>query len=283
MFISNNREIPQLVFGETMKRFSFFTSERNRGASKTIRADQVAEFLGARINPVSNFDNDICIYVKCYPPDDCPINSYFDMNDIYPFTEWIIGHPKVKVIVMSKMAQEYISKVADRDDIVLLPQHHCNYLREKREREEICTAGIVGGKRSCEFDHSKLKAMLGDIGVGYIECLHPNSREQVVDFYKEIDIQIVFRPRRTMYMTTSTSLKLANACSFGIPTVAFPERAFIDEFDGCFLPVNTPEEIIKEVKRLREDRALYNHLSMMGRDRAEKYHIEHIAKLYQQL
>ena len=79
-----------------------------------------------------------------------------------------------------------------------------------------------------------------------------------------------------------SSLKLANASSFGIPTVAFPEEVFVNEFDGCFVPVHTPEELIRGVRELM-DISVYNDLAEKSRDRSEKYHIEHIAELYQQL
>jgi hypothetical protein len=40
---------------------SFFTK---KGGSGEIRGKQVAEYIGARLNPETNFEKDLCIYVK---------------------------------------------------------------------------------------------------------------------------------------------------------------------------------------------------------------------------
>ncbi len=267
-----------------MKQFSFF--KNNTGISGLIRADQISAFLGGRVNPASGYENDICVYTKCYPPDNFPERSYYDINDHWPFIEWANAHPKIKVIAISRIAQRYIMNMVDRADIIFIPQHHCNFDRESRNRKEVITAGIIGGRRSYELNHNKLAKSLKEIGIDYVECIHPQTREQVVDFYKRIDIQIVFRPRRSLDQRAgrlSSSLKLANACSFGIPTVSYPEDSFVDEFDGCFISVKTEVDLISSVRRLMIDKGLYEHLSIKSKEISEKYHIENIANLYKEL
>jgi hypothetical protein len=268
-----------------MKRFSFFKLDRCAGCA--IRADQVSEYLdSARVNPTEGYENDVCIYSVIKPPEDHPENCYWDMYDIFPFADWAMENPEVKIITLSNSGRDYVSSVLDRDDIICIPQHHCNFDREVRERDEVRTAGIVGGLRSYEWDRIFLRHYLEDMGIEYIETLHPRNRKSVVDFFKRVDIQIVFRPRRSRSKSAgmlSSSLKLANACSFGVPTVSLPERAFVDEFDGCFLSVNSHDELLKGIKKLKDDPIFYKELSEKARERAEKYHIENIVKLYQQL
>jgi hypothetical protein len=43
------------------------------------------------------------------------------------------------------------------------------------------------------------------------------------------------------------------------------------------------DEMVNEVKKLKEDQMYYDYWSHVGIDKAEEYHIEHIAELYKQL
>lgn len=273
-----------------MKNFSFFTSEIFTGklsSAGDVRGYQIAEKLGARVNPKSDYENDICIFVKCYPFENFPEKTYYDMGDQYPFAPWILAHPSAKVIAMSRVMREHIFEKVNRNDIILIPVHHCNYLCEVRERKEVSVVGVIGGFRSFEPRKKRwLISTLKSIGIDYIEVNHPGSRELVVDFHKKIDIQIAFRPIRSTAPLTGklgTSVKLINAGSFKIPTVSYPEPAFVDEFDGCFLSVNTLEELITGIKKLKEDPVFYKELSEKAWERSQKYHIDEIMPLYQKL
>lgn len=268
-----------------MKRFSFFKLDNCAGC--TIRADQVSEYLeNAKVNPTEGYENDVCIYSVIKPPEDHPENCYWDMNDIFPFVDWAMENPEVKIITLSNPARDFVASVLGRNDVICLPQHHCNFDREVRQRDEVRTVGIVGGMRSYEGDKIFLRHLLEDMGIRYVECIHPRTRSAVVDFYRRVDIQIVYRPGKYNSRGPgflSSSLKLTNASSYGIPTVSLPEKAFVDEFDGCFLAVNSRDELLKGIKKLKDDPVFYKELSEKARERAEKYHIENIVKLYQQL
>lgn len=268
------------------KRFSFFGSVGGKSITGVIRAEQPATFLGGRMNPTLGHENDICIYSWIEPPMDCPKNTYLDLGDRYPFQRILITRPELSVITMTRFGRDFVFTKIQRDNIVIIPQHHCNYLEEKRERRDILTAGIIGGFRSYEGVNAPLLGTrLQEIGVQLAVCIHPRSRVSVVDFYKKIDVQIVFRPVRSnsRMRMLSTPLKLENASSFGIPTVSYPEMSFVDEFDGCFLPVLTEDAVIEGVKKLKDDPVLYSELSTRGIEVAKKYHIRNIARLYEQL
>lgn len=241
-----------------MKQISFFRHKRSR-TSNLIRADQISEFISAKINPIDGYENDVCIYVKQFPLDHFPENSYFDINDLYPCLPWILEHPTIKVITISRVEQRYVSTSLKRDDVILIPQHHCNYLREQREREDVMVAGVIGGNRAYEGNREELSSMLKDIGVEYIDCIHPRTRQEVVEFYKKIDVQLTYRPRRSTrrgVKELGSSLKLINAGSFGIPTVCYPEPTYVDEFEGCFLSSLTVSDLVSNVAKLKEDRML---------------------------
>lgn len=266
-----------------MKQFSFFKRENNVGGS--IRADQIAPYLNARVNPTSDFENDICIYTNILPPEDTPSKAYWDLNDFWPFKEWAIEHPNVNLIAMSRVAQQFVSRAINRDAI-FLPQHHCNFLRERRQRDEVKVVGLVGGSRSCEVDHDLLRERLNAIGMEYQELMFPRFRNSIVKFYKTVDIQVVWRPRRSKSRGAgmlSTPLKLANAGSFGIPTVSYPEKSYVDELDTCFMQATTFDALIDGVKRLKDDKGLYKEMADECIKQTEKYHIEHIVKRYQLL
>lgn len=270
-----------------MSNISFFKGQSSRFlGSMAIRADQIAERLGAKVDPKEGFENDVCIYIKHTPAEIISEKTYIDIIDFHPqLIAWMKENPSAKVISVSNMAKEYLANELKRDDIIFLPQHHCNYLRETRQDKEVKVAGIIGSRRACEYDIERLREEIEEIGMELLCNYYPKSRESVVDFYKNIDIQIAYRPIRASKIKGRlfSSLKIANACSFGIPTVAFPEAVFIDEFDCCFIPASSPSELISGIKRLKENRQLYEELSVTGKQESEKYHIDHIKELYEKL
>jgi hypothetical protein len=77
--------------------------------------------------------------------------------------------------------------------------------------------------------------------------------------------------------------KLFNAGSFGIPTVAYPELNFENEWKGYYLPANTMVEMIKSLRMLQKDSSFYKTISDRVLIKAEGTHIEKIAKLYENL
>ena len=96
---------------------NFFTRS---GGSGVIRGKQVAEYLGARLNPKEVRD-EVCIYVKFQPPEDFPKNSYLDVIDEPRRIGWLRDHPKMKVIASSLSGYEYLTDVLE-NEVVLIPQ-----------------------------------------------------------------------------------------------------------------------------------------------------------------
>ena len=248
---------------------------RRRGASGEIRGSQMARHFLARINPQEwQYDFDVHIWVKQQPPENFPKNSYLDILDAQKRVPWLIQHPEIGVIASSVTGKEYLEKKLGRDDIYLIPQHHCNYERKVRDRKEILVAGVVGGQGAIQCDIEELKRRLAAIGIEFKWMMGYTKREEICEFYKDVDVQIVWRKQNR---PLKNPLKLVNAASFGIPTVAHPELAY-KEMEGYYWQANTMDELVGTIKKLRKG---FDAQRLV--DKAEEYHIDNISKLYGEL
>ena len=250
--------------------------------SSIIRGDQIAEKIGAKFNPTSGYENDVCIYVKPMVRKDEDFvfegKPYLDIIDGHALGQLALKHPEVAVIVCSKADQEIMSKVLP-NRIVYIPQHHCNFERVKRTRTEIRTVGIIGTTGAFIFIPQEIRDGLKERNIELIEYSRFFSREDIVKFYQKIDLQLVWRPYKKIL---SNPLKIVNASSFGIPTIALDERAF-HEVSGCYFPVHTAKEFLERLNELLRNPVLYDAYSECCLEKAETYHIDNVAKLYQEL
>lgn len=258
---------------------SFFT---HSGGAGLIRGEQIASYLSAKLNPKSGFESDVCIYVKCIPPEKYPRHTYIDVVEDSAGLRWVKNHPEVKLIASSYIIYAYLDTNYGNDKF-FIPQHHCNFERRLRTRTKVDTVGIVGNKASFQHPLDELEKKLRDMGIELKTLIKKrfSSREEIVDFYKQIDIQFVWRPGSDGVLRNP--LKLINAMSFGIPTVAWPEEDFVAEFDGYFSPAKSIDELLAIVKRLKKDNLFYKEMSDKALSNVEDYHIENIAKLYLKL
>jgi len=242
-------------------KFTFF---KTRGGSGRIRGDQIAKKLGGRINPKSGFENDICIFVKLQPPETYPKRSYLDIIDGMHRVRWLLNHKDIGVIASSLTGKEYLEEKLQRD-IILIPQHHCNYDNIISEGDKVGMVGRMSSMRN--FD---IKNHIDN----YFHDFKFKTREDVIESYKKIKIQIIWRD---LYLPLKNPLKVINAASFGIPTVAYPEHAF-KEVEGYYWPVTTIDEMKKTVNKLMDG---------FDKDRlinlAKNYHIDKIADMYRNL
>lgn len=260
--------------------FSFFFKD---GGSGEIRGKQMGEFLGAKLNPKSEYENDVCIYVKHYPHNIVSKNTYVDIVDGVSLVSWLKENEKVKVITTSLTGKEYLEGELKRD-VIWIPEHHCNYENFLRKRNGVQTVGVIGNLKGFGLSISEMYLLFQEIGIDFVFNDSYTSRYDVSYFYMNIDVQICWRPHvNGAHAKLHNPLKLANACSFGVPTVAFPEDNFLKEFAGCFLPAESKEEIINIVKELKEYGDLYDEMSLIGIERARNYHIENVAKMYEGL
>lgn len=252
--------------------------------SSMIRGDQIAEKLGANLNPENWFYDDVAVYVKPHLKKGMDFNfgssrSYIDIIDGHQLGDLLLKHPEVGVIVCSQADYETMSKALPKNKIVLIPQHHCNFERFRRERKGIKRIGVIGEENAFDYLPDGLSKELDKRGIELVKCYKFFSRKDIIDFYMSIDLQIVWRPYKKRL---SNPLKIVNAASFGIPTIALDEKAFW-EVDGCYLPVSNKKELLEAIDRISKSKELYEAISDNCIASSEKYHIDNIAELYKKL
>lgn len=251
-----------------------------RGSS-LIRGNQMAEYLGCRLNPDSGWEKDVCIYVK--PPGLSGIRdgAWVDVmdSDHRVVVRWLRQRPAVNVITFSDMThRQYLASVTNR--LALIPQHHCNFDREVRARKDVSVAGFIGGEIGFCHSFDKMKETLSGLGMDFLVRCRYRTREEVLDFYRRIDVQVVWS-HNEYRLQPKAPLKVVNAASFGIPTVALPPRCY-EEAEGHYIKVGTVDELVWEMYKLK-DRDYYNGWSKKLTSWAEKYHIGRIADMYRGL
>ena len=274
-FLNVNRGQPY-KFGTPIKRGHLMR------VSSLIRAMQISEYLGCKLNPTKGYENDTCIYVKPHVPNGHDFKfegkPYMDIIDGWGLGPLMAKHPKVPVIAVSQFDYETLSRILP-NKIILIPQHHANFERIHRDPAAVKNVGVIGTAGAFPFLPEGLKEGLAERGMNLIEFSKFDSRKSVQDFYKDLYVQIVWRPYR---MRLANPLKLVNGASFGVPTIAFEEESF-KEMKGYYFPVRTLDEFFAQLDILKSDPHLYDDYSNRCIQKAEEYHIENIAKLYRNL
>lgn len=257
-----------------------------RGSS-VIRGQQISEYLGAKYNPADGYENDVCIFVK--PPPYMYDNigagkrDYVDILDgTNEAVSWLKEHPNVNVIAASQSAYEYLLGELQRDNVILIPQHHCNYERIKRRRGERFVAGYINTPRELKRFLPDITAACDNAGVDLKVLSIYKNRLDVRNFYEQIDLQIIWRHQKFEARQLKNALKLANAGSFGIPTVALQEVGY-KEYEGYYVPVSSFKELAKAIKEFKESKDLYEQYASKNIEKAESYHIDNVAKQYLKL
>lgn len=251
--------------------------------SSMIRADQIAERLGARLNPESDYDGDTCIYVKPHVKPGEPFafrgrRAWLDIIDGWGLTPLAQAHPGVGVIACSDFDGQTLRKLLP-NRVTVIPQHHCNFERLSRERDGVKTVGMIGTAGAWRYLPAEIKTGLARRGLRLEFFTRFYERQDIIDFYQRIDVQVVWRPYR---MRLANPLKLVNAASFGVPTIARREDYFC-EMDGAYLPVGSVEEFFARLDELRSWPLLYDQWAARARAKSERYHIDNVAALYRSL
>ncbi len=281
-------------------KLAFFT---NPWGSGEIRGRQIAERLGSRVDPEVMADDEFGIYIKDIPRDfRDQLNAgkaiYVDIVDGYGLIPYLRHIPEIKVIVLSSVGMAYLSGIL-RNELIFIPEHHCNFDNRVREDRPVRRVGYVGYPESLHLDLEQLFHGLAERGLELVVKTEFSCREEIVEFYQQVDLQITFRRHKgeattgnlrqigeSTLLAESTltgPLKLINAGSFGIPTVGFPEYTYVDEFDDCFVPVFNVSDMVDACHRLAIDEVAYRRWSERALERSSYYHIDQILPLYQRL
>jgi hypothetical protein len=78
--------------------------------SSRIRAEEISQYLGARLNQSENYENDVCIYVKPHSFNHIKDGSYVDVLDDAVGVKALKDRPGIKVIAMSQIHYEYLKQ-----------------------------------------------------------------------------------------------------------------------------------------------------------------------------
>lgn len=249
--------------------------------SSRTRAEEVAAFIGAKLNPTEGYEKDVCIYVKPGNLDRVRDGDYVDSLDDKHTTKALKERPGIKVLSMSSAHHEYLQSTL-KNEITYIPHAHVNHERILRDRKEPLVCGYVGVNKKHHLRiNEKVKNALASIGYIFKPLFNYQTREDIINYYKTIDIQVIgyfdFSKDTPLYHQT----KIVNAMSFGIPTIAGPKLGYRD-VDDFYIKSQNMEELLIEAEKLR-DPMLYNQWAEKGLLEAEKYHYSNIAKLYQSL
>ena len=264
------------------KKHFYTRSGRLMRMTSMIRGEQIAQAIGAKLNPESGYENDVCIYVKPYVNDDRVFDfagrSYLDLIDTFKLTRLAKNFPDVSIIACSENDKKVISEAVE-NKVVCIPQHHCNFERIQKESSELKTVGVVANPSAMKYLPEGLKDRLAEIGLDFVPFENFRERQDLVNYYQTIDLQIVWRP---WFTELSNPLKMVNAASFGVPSIALDEPSF-SEMEGCYIPVKTLDEFILAAEKLKSSPTDNEKLVQRGVEKAEEYHIENIAKMYKAL
>lgn len=251
----------------------------NGGGSGEIRGIQMAQKLKAKVNPKFLPTDDIKIYIKDYPIGPVLPHTYIDVVEDSRGLRWVKDHPEVGIISSSLMIDAYLRQKIPTANIVYIPQHHCNFERFVKPHGELKVIGIIGNENTYQLPIADLKERLLGQGIKLKTLIKKKfkDRKEVCEFYKQIDVQIVFRKDDNL----RNPLKLINAMSFGIPTIAYPEPSFVME-NLSFLRANNIEDIMKAINILKVP-DFYQTIAIRGINETQDYHIDFISELYKQL
>jgi hypothetical protein len=269
----------------------------HRYPSAITRGRQIAEKLGCSLNVEYEKipDNETLVFVKgfCYEPKrlikekNCKV--FLDVIDSDVQLSYLWNNPEIGVIAISNIAHSFLrARLPFTRKIVTIDEHHCNFLNEKRQRDKVEVVGYVGSKFRLDYEVYDIRKMLEKVGLEFkhlfVEDLS-RTREEIVEFYKGIDIQLCISiPRMIPNMPPELKnpLKIANASSFGIPTVGFPELCWCTE-DGCWVPSLDLASAVSVCKMLKESPETYNTIANNCISKSQKYSIDTIIERYKEL
>lgn len=260
----------------------------NGHISGEIRAKQIGEYLNAKIDPLDVDSGDICVHVKNVNNinDDAKYN-YIDVVDNTSL-RFLLKKLDVGVIAFTERSQAHLQRILQKE-VIYIPQHHCNFEGYVRTEREIKTIGFIGGSLAFCYPLDQMSKILEENGLEFKVLLLKNSknisRKDVVNFYKDIDIQIYYRTldKFPAYLYKD-SLKFMNAASFKIPTIARVDNTTTKEMQTAkMIVVNSIHEMVKYCIKLRGDKNLYEDLSLSAYELSQSFHISKIAPMYLEL
>ena len=252
--------------------------------SSIVRGEQIAAYVGgARLNPTSGYENDTCIYVKpnIKPGNDFKFEkkSYIDIHDGWDLIHTLKKYPEVGVIAYGDLAEEVLKKELT-NKVVKIPHHHVNIERTRRKRDKVLKIGTTGSPAAWTYIPDVIKDGIKSRGLKLELYSNFYPRMSVSRFHESVDVFIHWRP--FLARKLSCPFKIINAASFGVPTIALEEPSF-EEVRGAYIPVHNVDEFFEKLDGYIAHPELHESMAEKCLEIAEKYHIDNISKLYEDL
>ena len=248
--------------------------------SSRIRGEDLAEHLGAKLNPKQGFEDDICIFVKPKYLELVEDGDYLDYLDGVNMWVQLKNRPKIKVIAASQASFKFL-KNNIQNEIFLIPQHHLNWEKQLRSKRKVNVAGYIGAPSPAAFKmYGEIRKRLKKIGFEFNTCFNFRTRDDAVNFYKSIDLLVIGDWVKDDNHTKIPT-KIINAASFGVPTVAYPLKGY-EEIEGYYVHGLNNDLLLKEAEKFRDEN-YYRLWSEKVLSMSQPYHIGEIVKLYQKL
>jgi hypothetical protein len=262
--------------------------------SEFTRGHQIATALGCKLNAsVKDYDETVVAVKTLFNPSVQTdlrnfTNLYMDFVDDINLIPLAKQYDTAKIVVLTEPMMDFVSQHVD-NELVLLPEHTCNFERFVRDPEkDVKTVGYVGSSQCFNLDFDELGKDLASIGLDfkYLLCEDDKvTRMDVVNFYKTIDIQIAFRlpAEEVRPQIYRNPLKIFNAGSFRIPSVAYPEMAYVLCAGTTFLEAINIHSVIDKCYQLKEDKGLYGFYADRVHEWSKQFDIKNVARMYAEL
>jgi hypothetical protein len=258
----------------------------NPWESGTIRGRQIAEKLGERgitafVDPTMVDNDDTCIGIKCCLPEPIvqrPGRTIIDITDAGGILPWIKTHPSVELMAISESARERLRSEFPTHKIWLIPEHHCNFEETVVVVKHPITAGYTGSQEGLQLNPDDISRDIAPTGLKFVAVSGMRTREEVCSFYRCIDLQICFR-RDQPHPELKNPLKVINAGSFRIPTIAFPEVSY-KELDDSYIHARTLDDIAYHCHQLVEHIDLYHAMAEKALETSRLYSIKRTVDRY---
>jgi len=254
-----------------------------RRVSSRIRAEEISEYLGAKLNPTEGYENDVCIHVKPKDLSKVRPGDYLDFLDGGEFERELGSRPGIIIIAASRHSFEYLNSTYS-NEVILIPSHHLNFERVRRERNEVNIGGYIGVSSPEAFKlYEGIATKLKDVGFNFSTCFDFKTRKDAVDFYKNIDV-FVYAEWIGGDGDFKIPTKMINAMSFGVPSISISPQPLKGnkEIEGYYVRANNVEDMLEKIQEFK-DEDYYRQWSDKIIEFSENYHIEKIAELYRKL
>lgn len=267
---------------------------RTDSVSAHVRGEQMAEYLGVPYNPSTPIDGATVICVREVHVGRSVIDRakywYYDPGDdvqLFEAAARCLNSYSMGLIAPTNRA---VALYGDTNhEVVVIPDFHCNFESVVRPVDrDVKTVGYVGSAVGFDYNFGIVHWKLNDAGFDFKICVvdapEDNNRKRVCDFIESCDIMITHRKHVQGWRWPDVlmpQLKLINAGAFKVPIVSYPLPAYTYlGLNGCFLPVDGVEGIVKGCVALRDNSNLYKTIVERAYEHAKDYHISEIAKLY---